>query len=107
MKLVAPKGAVCEICARTSDLRLLAIRFVLAIGLELVLLDVVVVYFWALFGKDRVVLCSVQTIRNSAGHEGLSDHSLGDLCPCCLDPTEDKISARRLLLASWGELKWP
>ena len=48
MKLVAPKGAICEICARTSDLRLLAIRFVLAIGLELVLLDVVVVYFWAL-----------------------------------------------------------
>ena len=45
--------------------------------------------------------------QNSAGLEGLSDHLLGDLCPCCLDPTKDKIFAWRLLPDSWGELKWP
>ena len=44
---------------------------------------------------------------NSAGLEGISDHFLGDLCPCRLDPLENMISAWRLLFASWGELKWP
>ena len=79
----------------------------LTIGLELVFLYVVV-YFCALLGKDHVILCSVHGIRNSTGLEGLSDHFLGHLCPCGLDPTElNKISAWRLLLASWGELKWP
>ena len=41
-------------------------------------------------------------MRNSAGLEGLSDHFLGDLCQCRLDPTEKKISAWRLVLASWN-----
>ena len=86
---------------------LLAIRFILTIGLELVFFYVIVVYFWALLGKDRVILCSVHGIRNSAGLEGLSDHFLREICPCRLDPTENKISARRILLASWRELKWP
>ena len=80
----------------------LAIRFVFTIGLKLVVFYVIVVYFWALLGKDRVILCSVHGMRNSAGLEGLSDHFLGDLCPCRLDPTEKKISAWRLVLASWN-----
>ena len=89
MKLVAPKGAVCWICARTFNLCLLAIRFFFTTGLELVFLYVVVFYFWALLGKDRLILCSVHSIRNSAGLEAMSDHFLGDLCPCRLDPTEN------------------
>ena len=46
-------------------------------SLEFVFLYVVLVYFWALLGKDCVMLCSVHGIRNSAGLEGLSDHILG------------------------------
>ena len=102
MKLVAPKGAVSWICARAFNLCLLAIRFFFTIGLELIFLRVVVFYFWALLGKDHV-----HAIRNSAGLEGISDNFLGDLCSCRRDPTENKISTRHLLLASWGELKWP
>ena len=107
MKLVAPKGAVCWICARAFNLCLLTIRFFFTIGLELVFLHVVVFNFWALLGKDHIILCSVHGIQNSAGLEGISDHFFGDLCTCHLDPPENKISARHLLLASWGELKWP
>ena len=96
-----------EMCKGFQPMCLLAIRFIFTIGLEVVFFYVIVLYFWALLGKDRVILCSVHGIRNSAGLEGLSDHFLREICPCRLDPTENKISARHILLASWRELKWP
>ena len=56
---------------------LLAIRFVFAVCLELVLFYVFIVYFWDFFRVDHVVLCSVQGIGNTAGLEGFDDHAWG------------------------------
>ena len=81
---------------------LLAIRFVFAVCLELVLFNVFIIYFWGFLRVDHVVLCSVQGIGNTAGLEGFDDHLFGYLCPYFLDPPEDKISAW-CLLPSWGK----
>ena len=82
---------------------LLAIRFVFAVCLELILFNVFIIYFWGFLRVDHVVLCSVQGIGNTAGLEGFDDHLFGYLCPYFLDPPEDKISAWCLLLPSWGK----
>ena len=81
--------------------------FIFAVCLELFLFHIFIVYFWGLLRVDHVVLCSVQGTGNTVGLEGFYNHLLGYLCPCFLDPPEDKISAWRLLLPSWGKLKWP
>ena len=75
--------------------------FVFAVCLELVLFHVFIIYFSGFLRVDHVIHCAIQ------GLEGFDDHLFGYLCPCFLDPPEDKISAWRLLLPSWGKLKWP
>ena len=68
-----------DVCKGFQPNSLLAIRFVLAVCLELVLFYVFIVYFWGFLRVDHVVLCSVQGIGNTAGLEGLDNHTFNKL----------------------------